>query len=71
MSTKVEFTNLQKILYPAIEVSKKQVIEYYIKIATKMLAFLQGRPTVMTRYPDGVGKKGFYEKDAPQGTPPG
>ncbi len=70
MSTKVEFTNLQKILYPAIGVSKKQVVEYYIKIASKMLAFLQGRPTVMTRYPEGVGKEGFYEKDAPQGTPP-
>jgi len=69
MSTKVEFTNLQKILYPQIGVSKKQVVEYYIRIAPKMLEFLQGRPAVMTRYPEGVGKEGFYEKDAPQGTP--
>ena len=69
MSTKVEFTNLQKILYPQIGVSKKQVVEYYIRIAPKMLDFLQGRPTVMTRYPEGMGKEGFYEKNAPQGTP--
>ena len=69
MTTNVEFTNLQKILYPEIGVSKKQVIEYYIRTASKMLDFLQGRPTVMTRYPEGVGKEGFFEKDAPQGTP--
>ena len=69
MSTKVEFTNLQKILYPQIGATKKQVVEYYIRIAPKMLDLLQGRPTVMTRYPEGIGRQGFYEKDAPQGTP--
>ena len=67
--TKVEFTNLDKILYPEVKITKKQVIEYYIRIAPKMLGLLVDRPLVLTRYPNGVEKKGFYEKDAPSGTP--
>jgi bifunctional non-homologous end joining protein LigD len=68
--TKVEFTNLDKTLFPKLQISKAQVIEYYIKTAPKMLAILANRPLVLTRFPDGVDKEGFYEKDAPQGTPP-
>jgi bifunctional non-homologous end joining protein LigD len=67
--TKVEFTNLDKILYPELGITKAQVIEYYVRIAPKMLDLLAKRPLVMTRYPDGVDKEGFYEKDAPMGTP--
>ena len=67
--TKVEFTNLDKILYPKLKITKRQVIEYYIKIAPKMLDLLVDRPLVLTRYPNGVQQEGFYEKDAPPGTP--
>lgn len=67
--TKVEFTNLDKILYPELKITKGQIIEYYIKIAPKMLDILVNRPIVLTRFPNGIGKEGFYEKDAPQGTP--
>jgi len=67
--TKVQFSNLDKILYPELKVTKAQVIEYYIKVAPKMLSLLTGRPIVMTRFPNGIDKEGFYEKDAPQGTP--
>jgi bifunctional non-homologous end joining protein LigD len=67
--TKVDFTNLDKVLFPKVHVTKAQVIEYYIKIAPKMLRFLADRPLVLTRFPNGIEKKGFYEKDAPQGIP--
>jgi bifunctional non-homologous end joining protein LigD len=67
--TKVEFTNLDKILFPKLQIRKAQVIEYYIKTAPKMLDLLANRPLVLTRFPDGIEKEGFYEKDAPQGTP--
>jgi bifunctional non-homologous end joining protein LigD len=68
--TKVEFTNLDKILFPKLRITKAQVIEYYIKIAPRMLKFLFNRPLVLTRYPNGIDEKSFYEKDAPEGTPP-
>jgi bifunctional non-homologous end joining protein LigD len=67
--TKVEFTNLDKILYPEARITKAQVIEYYIRMAPLMLSVLTDRPVVLTRFPNGVGKVGFYEKDSPLGTP--
>jgi len=67
--TKVNFTNLSKVLYPDGNITKAQVIEYYIRIAPKMLGLLNKRPLSLTRFPDGVDKEGFYEKDVPMGTP--
>jgi len=67
--TKVEFTNLDKVIFPKLKITKAQVIKYYIKIAPSMLKFLFDRPLVLTRYPNGVDEKSFYEKDAPEGTP--
>lgn len=68
--TKVKFSNLDKILYPQAGVSKAQVIEYYIRLAPKILPLIAGRPIVLTRYPDGIeGAAGFFAKNAPEGTP--
>ena len=69
--TKVKLSNLDKIFYPEVNVSKGQVIEYYIKMAPKMLPIIADRPLVLTRYPDGIeGEKfSFFEKNAPEGTP--
>ncbi|HJX23214.1 MAG TPA: non-homologous end-joining DNA ligase [Candidatus Bathyarchaeia archaeon] len=68
--TKVEFTNLDKVLFPQQGITKSQVIEYYIRMAPRMLDFLAGRPATLNRFPDGVNREGFYEKNAPTGTPP-
>lgn len=65
--TKVKFTNLSKELFPVI--TKAKVIEYYIKVAPKMLPYLRKRAVVMHRFPDGIAGKGFFEKDAPSHTP--
>jgi bifunctional non-homologous end joining protein LigD len=69
--TKVNLKNLDKIFYPEIKVTKGQVVEYYIRMAPKMLPIIADRPLVLTRYPDGVDKDkvSFYEKNAPEGTP--
>ena len=66
---KVKFTNLGKILYPTLGVTKKQVIDYYASMAPLMLDFLRDRMISMYRFPEGVDKEGFYEKDAPKGKP--
>ena len=67
--TRVDFSNLEKILFPKVGITKGQVIEYYIKVAPRMLEILADRTIVLTRYPDGVDEKGFYEKDSPKGMP--
>ena len=67
--TKVRFSNLDRVMYPAAGITKKEVISYYIRTAPRLLPFLFGRPITMHRFPDGIGGEGFYEKDAPKGTP--
>jgi bifunctional non-homologous end joining protein LigD len=69
--TKVDLKNLDKIFYSKDKVTKGQVIEYYIRMAPKILPIIADRPLVLTRYPDGVGTKtvSFFEKNAPEGTP--
>jgi bifunctional non-homologous end joining protein LigD len=69
--TKVNLTNLDKIFYPEAKVSKAQLIEHYIRMAPEILPVIQNRPLVLTRYPDGItGEQvGFFEKNAPLGTP--
>lgn len=67
--TRVKFSNLAKVLYPSLGVTKYQVIQYYLKVAPLMLDFLLNRAITMYRFPDGIDKEGFYEKDAPKGTP--
>ena len=69
--TKVDLKNLDKVFYPKNKVTKGQVVEYYIRMAPKILPVIKDRPLVLTRYPDGIegGKVGFFEKNAPEGTP--
>lgn len=69
--TKVGLKNLDKIFYPEAKVNKAQLIEHYIRMAPRILPVVKDRPLVLTRYPDGIkGEKvGFFEKNAPMGTP--
>ena len=67
--TRVRLTNLDKVMYPAISVTKQDVITYYIRMAPRILPFLSNRPLTLHRFPGGVEGEAFYEKDAPQGTP--
>lgn len=68
--TRVRLTNLDKVLYPDVRVTKGDVLTYYIRAAPRMLPFLRDRPLTMHRFPEGVDGGGFFEKDAPEGTPP-
>lgn len=68
--TKVDFTNLDKFIFPELKITKGQMIEYYVRAAPKILHILKDRPLSLKRFPDGVDKGGFFEKDAPMGTPP-
>ena len=65
---KVPVSNLEKALFPS-GFTKGQVIQYYIQASDYLLPHLAGRPLTLKRYPNGVGAKHFYEKDAPAFTP--
>ncbi len=67
--TRVRLTRLDKVMYPVPGVTKQEVLTYYIRVAPFLLPFVHDRPLTMHRFPDGVEGEGFYEKDAPEGTP--
>ena len=52
--TRVRLTNLDKVMYPAISVTKQDVITYYIRMAPRILPFLHNRPLTLHRFPGGV-----------------
>jgi bifunctional non-homologous end joining protein LigD len=65
----LELSNLDKVLYPACGFTKGEVIDYYTRIAPTLLPHLAGRALTRIRYPNGVAASGFFEKNAPAGTP--
>ncbi|MCE2455924.1 MAG: DNA ligase D [Gemmatimonadetes bacterium] len=65
----VPFTNLDKVFWPEEGYTKGDLVEYHRRIAPWMLPYLRRRPLVMTRYPDGITGKSFYQKDAPKYAP--
>jgi bifunctional non-homologous end joining protein LigD len=60
-----ELTNLKKVFWPEDGYTKGDLIEYYRAVSPWLLAYLRNRPVVMTRYPDGIAGKSFFQKDAP------
>ena len=66
---KLPVSNLNKVLYPKAGFTKGQVIDYYIRIAPVLLPHLKDRPLTMKRYPNGVDKEFFYEKNCPAHRP--
>ncbi|MEP6691042.1 MAG: DNA ligase D [Gemmatimonadaceae bacterium] len=63
------FSNLKKIYWPADGYSKGDLVAYYRAIWPWMSPYLANRPLVMTRFPDGIDGKSFYQKDAPEFAP--
>ncbi len=63
-------SNLGKVLYPEAGFTKAQVIDYYTQVAPVLLPHLADRALTVKRYPDGVNRHFFFEKNRPSHTPP-
>jgi bifunctional non-homologous end joining protein LigD len=61
----LELTNLNKILFPKINITKQALIEYYQKIAPVMLPWLHNRALSLFRFPDGIDGQKFFQKNTP------
>jgi len=62
-------THPEKLLFPDDGISKGELVRYYEAIAPVMLPHIRGRPVTMERYPAGIDKKGFIQKDVSKGFP--
>jgi len=63
------FSNLGKVFWPGEGYTKGNLIEYYRRISPWLLPYLRDRPLVLTRFPDGIQGKSFFQKDAPAYVP--
>src|SRR5207302_6333 len=66
---RLSLSNLDQVLYPATGFTKREVIDYYRRVAPALLPHLRGRPLTLKRYPNGVDDKFFYEKQCPKHRP--
>jgi bifunctional non-homologous end joining protein LigD len=58
----VETSNEDKVLFPRDGITKGALIDYYERVADRILPHLRARPLVVQRFPDGIGAPGFYQK---------
>jgi bifunctional non-homologous end joining protein LigD len=65
----VKITNPKKVFWPDEGYTKADLIAYYVAVAPLLLPYLRERPVVLTRYPDGITGKSFFQKDAPEFVP--
>jgi len=65
----VRLTNLRKLFWPELGISKADLLQYYADVAPALLPHLANRAMVMKRYPDGAAGAYFFMKRAPEPRP--
>jgi DNA ligase D len=65
----VRVSNPDKVYFPALGITKREVVEYYLTVAEPLLRAIGDRPTTLKRFVDGVDGEPFYQKRVPKGAP--
>ena len=59
----LQFNNLSKIYWPKEKLSKRDMLNYYYKVAPFMLPYMKDRPQSLNRHPNGINGESFYQKN--------
>lgn len=65
----LNLSNLEKVLWPRDGYTKGDLIAYYRAVSKWLLPHLEDRPLTLQRWPDGIDKQSFFEKQAPKYKP--
>lgn len=65
----VRLSNPDKVMFPATGTTKRDVVDYYLRVGPLLLEELRGRPVTRLRCPDGTQGARFVEKNVPVGAP--
>lgn len=68
-SKNVALTNLQKIFWPDLGKTKRDLLLYYAGLAPVLIPHLKNRAMVMKRYPNGIAGEFFFMKRTPSQRP--
>ena len=60
----VEISNPDKVLFPDAGLTKADLVRHYESVGERMLPFVANSPLTLERYPSGIDKKGFRQKNA-------
>ena len=66
---RVALTNLNKVFWPDLGLTKRDLLAYYDRVAPVLLPHVRDKAMVMKRYPNGIDKDFFFMKRAPAGRP--
>ena len=67
----LEVTNLRKVFWPKLKITKGELMRYYVRVAPYILPVVDGRPLIMKRFPNGIDAEPFYQHKAPDNVPTG
>jgi len=65
----IHLTNLDRLLWPDNNITKFDLIKYYIKIFPFIFPHLEQRPLSLKRFPRGINSQGFFQKNCPDWAP--
>ena len=61
----IPMSSLDRVLWPVTGTTKGEMLAYYLEVAPVMLPHLHRRPITLTRFPEGVDGKGFFQTRCP------
>jgi bifunctional non-homologous end joining protein LigD len=68
-SRRLHLTNLDKPIWPEPVITKRRMIDYYVRMSPYLLPYLRDRPLSTQVFPDGVTGHSFWRKDKPSHAP--
>jgi bifunctional non-homologous end joining protein LigD len=66
---RLKFTNLNKVFYPKDGYLKRDLLNYYCAVAALIIPHLKDRPLSLKRYPNGIDKPFFFQKEVAESFP--
>jgi DNA ligase D-like protein (predicted polymerase) len=66
----VTVTSPEKVLFPDLGLTKRDLVDYFLAVAPGVLGAVGGRPMALRRFVKGISEKPFYQKRAPEPRPP-